>query len=96
MSEFGLFSWLTKRRSHLRPKVALDFQCRVCQRKFRRKLSRLFIELNTYDQRQLGQTRPKRSEFIIPERIACPKCKTVDQYRLASPLRSINRSPKFL
>ncbi len=83
MSELSLFSWLTKRRSNLTPKIQVSFQCQACDKKFKRKLRRLYIDLNTYDQRQLGESRPKRSEFIAPERIICPRCKAIDRYRFA-------------
>lgn len=77
-----LFEWLTRRRIGLYPKIEVEFHCTACKHRFKRHLRRLYIELNTLDQRQQQSRPPRRSEFIVPERIVCPKCGAVDQFRL--------------
>jgi tetratricopeptide (TPR) repeat protein len=79
----NLFGWLTKRRKSLYPKVEVEFRCTACKHRFKRILRRLYIDLNTLDQRQQHSKPPKRSEFVVPERISCPKCKAVDQFKVA-------------
>lgn len=83
MKHFNLLEWLTRRRASLTPKVKIEMRCTACKRSFSRKVRRLYIDLNIFEQRQLQNKAPKRSEFIIPERIACPKCKVVDKFKLA-------------
>ena len=83
MMHFNLFEWLTRRRVNLTPKVEVEFKCTACNYHFKRKLRRLYIDLNTLDQRQLLNKPQKRSEFVVPERITCPKCKAVDKFRPA-------------
>lgn len=78
---FNPVEWLTRERASLKPKLQLAFQCRQCSHHFKTKVRRLYIDLNQLDQRQLhGQPHP-RGEFIVPERIQCPRCKTIDNYR---------------
>lgn len=82
--KFNFFEWLTRRRTTLYPKLSFDLRCTACQHQFQRKLRRVYVDLNLYDQRQLTNRRPKRSEFIIPETITCPKCQAVDQANVTS------------
>jgi hypothetical protein len=92
--KFSFTDWLTRRREGLTPKVELSLRCTVCGRRFKRKLRRLFVDLNVFDQRQLTNRAQRRSEFIIPERISCPKCKTVDQYQIdVSAYRYLTSTP---
>jgi tetratricopeptide (TPR) repeat protein len=81
---FSFSDWLTRRREGLTPKIEVPFQCTNCRRRFKRKVRRLYIDLNILDQRQLSGRRPKRSEFVIPQRITCPKCKVVDTYEIGT------------
>jgi tetratricopeptide (TPR) repeat protein len=84
MKSFNLFEWLTKRRIGLYPKIEAEFHCVVCKHRFKRNLRRLYIDLNTLDQRQQQSRSPRQSEFVVPERIVCPKCKAVDQFKLGA------------
>ena len=81
--KFSFREWLTRTRTSLYPKIDFEFHCLACRQRFKYKLRRLYVDLNTYDQRQLGP-RPRRSEFVVPERVICPKCKASDQFKLAS------------
>ena len=82
MKSFNLLSWFLRPRTNLYPKVSLDFRCTACEHQFKGKVRRLYIDLNTYDARYLDEGGPTRSEFIVAERVSCPNCQVVDQYRL--------------
>ncbi|MEM7033453.1 MAG: hypothetical protein AAF629_28130 [Chloroflexota bacterium] len=82
--KFNFLEWLTKRRTSLYPKLTFDLRCNQCKRQFKRKLRRVYVELNVYDKRQLDHRRPRHSEFIIPETITCPKCQAVNQVRVTA------------
>jgi phage FluMu protein Com len=83
VKHFNLLEWLTRRRDNLTPKIEIEMRCTACKRNFSRKVRRLYIDLNIFEQRQAQNKALQRSEFIVPERIACPKCKAVDQFKLA-------------
>ena len=79
---FNLLDWFTRPRTNFYPKLPFDFICTACDHAFKRKIRRLYVDLNTYDQRHIHQMRPIHSEFIVAERIICPKCQKVDQFKL--------------
>ena len=58
------------------------FHCTACGHKFRRELRRIYVDRPTFEQRQIYKQETRHSEYIIPQRIACPKCQAVDQYEL--------------
>jgi tetratricopeptide (TPR) repeat protein len=72
---------LFKRRKRQRT-IRLDFHCTACERPFKQRVRRVFIDLNTLEKKKAQSDSPERSEFIIPERIVCPKCRAVDQYEI--------------
>ena len=80
--KFSLAEWLTRRRTSLYPKYNFEFRCTACRHRFKRKLRRIYVELNTYDVRIMEDRSPRQSEFVVPERITCPKCQAVDQARV--------------
>jgi hypothetical protein len=82
MKIFNVMDWFTRSRPNLYPKIDIEFQCTACNHRFKRKVRRMYIDLNTYDERHFLGSGPTRSEFVIAERITCPKCKTVDQFKL--------------
>jgi len=59
-----------------------EFHCTACGHKFRRELRRIYVDRPTFDKRVIHKQKPRHSEYIIPQRIACPKCQAVDQYEL--------------
>ena len=59
-----------------------EFHCTACGHKFRRELRRIYVDGPTFEQRKIHKQETRHSEYIIPQRIACPKCQTVDQYEL--------------
>lgn len=59
------------------------FHCTACGHDFRREIRRIYVHMPALKQ-QAQQNKPNpRSPYIIPQRIACPKCGQVDQYTLA-------------
>jgi len=70
---------LFKRRKRRRT-IRLDFHCTTCERRFKQRVGKVFIDLNTLEKKQAQPASQERSEFIIPERIVCPKCQAVDQF----------------
>jgi len=70
-------------RWHRGPRtVKLGLHCTACGHSFKRKVRKLLVDLNTME-RNRGEPQG-RSEYIIPERIVCPRCQAVDQFELAS------------
>jgi tetratricopeptide (TPR) repeat protein len=70
---------LFKRRKRQRT-IMLSFSCITCERPFKQRVGKVFIDLNTLEKKQAQSDSQERSEFIIPERIVCPKCQAVDQF----------------
>ena len=63
-------------------KVRLEFECIACGHPFKRRVGRVFVDLNTFEKNPSGHD--GRSPYVIPERIVCPRCQAVDQFELAS------------
>jgi tetratricopeptide (TPR) repeat protein len=59
-----------------------ELLCTACGHSFRRELHRIYVDAPTFEQHQIRKQATQRSEYIIPQRIACPKCQAVDQYEL--------------
>jgi tetratricopeptide (TPR) repeat protein len=72
---------LFKRRKRPRT-IRLDFHCTTCQRRFKQRVGKVFIDLNTLEKKKAQSDSQERSEFIIPERIVCPRCQAIDQYEI--------------
>lgn len=70
-----------KIRSHKKG-FTTDFNCTACGHKFRRELRRIYVDSPTFLQHKIHKQKTRHSEYIIPQRIACPKCLAVDQYEL--------------
>jgi hypothetical protein len=62
--------------------LKLGFKCLACGHEFRQTVEKLFCDLNTVERKRSGEP-VKYSEFVVPERVICPKCKVVDQFDLA-------------
>jgi hypothetical protein len=62
--------------------LKLGFKCLACGHVFQQRVEKLFCDLNTVERRQKGEP-VKYSEFVVPERVICPKCNAVDQFDLA-------------
>ncbi len=65
-----------------RKSFTTHFHCTACGHNFRRELRRIYVHLPAFDQEVKGK-RTKRSPYVIPQHITCPKCGEVDQYELA-------------
>lgn len=72
-----MFNFLSPKRG-----FTTEFHCTACGHKFRRELRRIYVDGPTFEQRQIHKQETRHSEYIIPQRVACPKCQAVDQYEL--------------
>lgn len=70
------------------PRFPISFQCTHCGHTFRRELHRIYVDRTTFYQRVIAKQETRYSEYIIPQRITCPKCQAVDQYLLTNAARS--------
>jgi hypothetical protein len=59
----------------------LRLKCTACGAERPHFVKKIYCDLGTLDRRQAGEE-TTYSEFIIPQRITCPKCGAVDQYEL--------------
>ena len=73
----NLFGGLKRKKG-----LKLGFKCLACGCEFQQTVEKLYCDLNTIDRREKGEP-VKYSEFVVPERVICPKCKAVDQFDLA-------------
>jgi tetratricopeptide (TPR) repeat protein len=77
-------STMFRRRKRER-RMKLELQCTACGHVFKQGVSRLFMDLDAFEKKQ---SEPGgRSEYVIPERIVCPRCQAVDQFELTSSSR---------
>ncbi len=58
------------------------FHCTACEHTFRRELRRVYVDGTTFEKRVVHKQTTRHSEYIIPQRIVCPKCGALDQYEL--------------
>lgn len=67
---------------HSKRGFTTEFRCSACGHTFRRELRRIYVDRPTFEQRVIRQEETRHSEYIIPQRVICPKCQAVDQYEL--------------
>ncbi|MBI4321452.1 MAG: DUF1186 domain-containing protein [Chloroflexi bacterium] len=63
--------------------LRLRLRCTGCGYEREHYVETVYCDLATQERRGKGEPTPY-SEFIIPQRITCPKCGAVDQYQLSS------------
>ncbi len=63
--------------------VRLWLRCTACGYERAHDVAKVYCDLGTLEQRQRGEE-TSYSEFVIPQRITCPKCGAVDQYALTT------------
>jgi tetratricopeptide (TPR) repeat protein len=61
--------------------LTLWLRCTACGYERPHHVAKVYCDLTTLEQRKRGEETPY-SEFVIPQRITCPKCGAVDQYEL--------------
>jgi tetratricopeptide (TPR) repeat protein len=61
--------------------LRLWLRCTACGYERDHHVEKVYCDLGTVDRRKRGEEVPY-SEFIVPQRITCPKCGAVDQYEL--------------
>jgi tetratricopeptide (TPR) repeat protein len=66
-----------------KPGLNLEFECTACDRSFKRKVRWLYIDPEIVKQNQGRIESTDADEFLIPERIICPHCQAVDQFKFA-------------
>jgi tetratricopeptide (TPR) repeat protein len=81
------------KRSKRQQRMKLELECTACGHTFKQNVNRLFVDLNAFEKNR-GEP-GGRSEYIIPERIVCPRCRAVDQLEVA-PLSCIEIQAKIL
>jgi len=69
-------------RSKRKKGLKLDFTCLACGREFNQTVETLLCDLTTVERKRRGE-QTKYSEYVIPERIVCPRCHAVDQFELS-------------
>lgn len=69
-------------RSKRKKGLKLDFTCLACGREFNQTIETLLCDLTTVERKRRGE-QTKYSEYVIPERIVCPRCHAVDQFELS-------------
>jgi tetratricopeptide (TPR) repeat protein len=86
--EFGLpgapplprFEWDPARG---RAGLNLRLKCTACGAERPHFVAKIYGDLATMDRRKAGEE-IRYSEYVIPQRITCPKCGAIDQYKLTS------------
>ncbi|MBI5303807.1 MAG: DUF1186 domain-containing protein [Chloroflexi bacterium] len=63
--------------------LSLMLKCTQCGRERRHQIPVLFVDFGTVE-RHKRKEKTKYDEFVIPQRITCPKCGAVDQYELTA------------
>lgn len=63
--------------------LKLRMLCRSCGYEREHHVDTVYCDLRTVERRRKGEETPY-GEFVIPQRITCPKCGAVDQYELSS------------
>ncbi len=63
--------------------LRLRLRCTACGYEREHCVATVYYDLATLERREKGEPTPY-SEFIIPQRITCPKCGAIDQYELSS------------
>ena len=61
----------------------LRLRCTACRYERAHRVPIIYYDLGTHDRRERGEE-VTRSEYVIPQRIVCPKCGAVDQYELGA------------
>lgn len=62
--------------------MQLRLRCTACRHVRPHEIETIYCDLPTQERRAKGEETPY-SQFVIPQRITCPKCGVVDQYELA-------------
>ena len=65
------------------------FHCLACGHNFRRDVRRIYVHWPTFEQRVIHKENTAHSEFVIPQRITCPKCGALDRYEFAPYTRNM-------
>jgi len=83
LEELGLRPESPSPRSAKQEGLRLGLRCTACGYEREHHVETVYCDLATQERKEKGEPTPY-SEFIIPQRITCPKCGAVDQYELSS------------
>jgi tetratricopeptide (TPR) repeat protein len=83
LEELDLPSKSRRKRSGTEQGLRLRLICTACNYEREHQVARVYYDPGTQERRKKGEE-PTYSEFVIPQRITCPKCGAVDQYKLSS------------
>ena len=83
LKEFGLPSEGRPDRSDARRGLRLPLCCTACRHTRTHSVETIYCDLATQERQQRGE-QTLYHEWVIPERIICPKCGAIDEYELTS------------
>lgn len=83
LEELGLPSELRPDRTAARRGLRLQLRCTACRHTRTHSVETIYYDLATQERRQKGEVTPY-DEWVIPQRITCPKCGAIDEYELSS------------
>jgi tetratricopeptide (TPR) repeat protein len=63
--------------------LTLRLECTACGFERPHRIAKIYYDPSLREKKTLGERSPY-SDFVIPQRIICPKCGAVDQYRLGA------------
>jgi tetratricopeptide (TPR) repeat protein len=66
-----------------KPGLKLEFECTACDQPFRQNVRWLYIDPELVKQNQGRIESTDADKFLVPERIICPHCQAVDQFKFA-------------
>ena len=68
------------KRNKRQRRIRLELECTACGHTFKQNVNRVFVDMNTFEKNR-GEP-GGRSEYVIPERIVCPRCRAVDHFEV--------------
>ncbi|MDO8670721.1 MAG: DUF1186 domain-containing protein [Dehalococcoidia bacterium] len=81
--KLGLAPKSRSRQSAGKKGLPLRVRCTACGYEDGHDVETVYCDLGTMERREKGKKTPF-SEFVVPQRLTCPKCGVVDQYELAA------------
>jgi tetratricopeptide (TPR) repeat protein len=66
-----------------KPGLKLEFECTACDHSFEQNVRWLYLDPEIIKQNQGQIESPDAGGFLVPQRITCPHCQAVDQFKFA-------------
>lgn len=83
LEELGLPSEVRPDQSDTRQGLRLRLRCTACKYTREHSVETIYCDLATMERRKKGE-KTRHHEWVIPQRIICPKCGAIDEYELSS------------